>query len=732
MARKDPTLSNWPTGQKRHGVGDLDFDFEDGESEPRPRRRGMARVALAFGLFWGVLAGGAVLYAWITDFPEASNLLAYDPGSDITLIDVGGHAIARRGNSQGQIVTLDSLPAHVGNAFIAVEDRRFRYHFGIDLWGMARATVANVSARGFVQGGSTISQQLAKNLFLKPERTIKRKVDEAILALYLESRYTKDEILTLYLNRVYFGGGVYGIEAASERFFNKNAGELTLTEAAMLAGSVKAPSRYNPDTSLDAAMSRAGLVLSAMAEQGFIGDTQRNKAAATKPKIALRSATPGAGYFIDYAVSLVPSFIGKAKERLIVDTTLDLNLQAEAERALAAGISKDGKALSATQGALVSMTLDGAVRALVGGKNYDESQFNRAIDAKRQPGSAFKPFVYLAALENGHRPSDEVFDGPVSIGTWQPANYEGSYEGTITLAHALARSSNSASVQLTNEVGPETVARIAHRLGVAGQLQPVPSLALGTSELSPLDLTTGYAAFANGGEGVIPHLIVRIRTESGKVLYERKGSGLGRVIEPRHEADMVSMMTGTVTEGTGRAASLGARPVAGKTGTSQDYRDAWFVGFTANLITGVWIGNDSGAPMKRATGGGLPARVFKAYMLKAEQGLPVAPLVGAGIAPPEEPTQPMLLQVDAPVVGLPPDSAAVPAPEQKSVPAAPVQATPPALQAPQRQDIVSGGREEVVSGGRQIVQGETPTEAKVERSDAELIDAFENLLDKLF
>jgi penicillin-binding protein 1A len=726
MARKDPTLSNWPAGQKRHGAGHADFDFEYEEPEPPPRRRGLARLALAFGLFWGVLAGGAVLYAWITDFPDANNLLAYDPGNDVTLIDVGGHTIARRGNSQGQIVTLDSLPAHVGNAFIAVEDRRFRYHFGIDLWGMARATVANISARGFVQGGSTISQQLAKNLFLKPDRTIKRKIDEAILALYLESRYTKDEILTLYLNRVYFGGGVYGIEAASERFFNKNARELTLTEAAMLAGSVKAPSRYNPDASLDAAMSRAGLVLSAMAEQGFIGDAQRDKAATTKPKIALLTATPGAGYFVDYAVSLVPSFVGKAKERLIVETTLDLNLQAEAERALAAGISKDGKALSATQGALVSMTLDGAVRALVGGKNYDDSQFNRAIDAKRQPGSAFKPFVYLAALEKGHRPSDEVFDGPVSIGNWQPANYEGSYEGTITLAHALARSSNSASVQLTNEVGPETVARIAHRLGVAGQLQAVPSLALGTSELSPLDLTTGYAAFANGGEGVIPHLIVRIRTESGKVLYERKGSGLGRVIEPQHEADMVSMMTGTVTEGTGRAASLGARPVAGKTGTSQDYRDAWFVGFTSNLITGVWIGNDSGAPMKRATGGGLPARIFKAYMLKAEQGVPVAPLIGAGMAPPEEPA-PILLQVDAPVVGLPPEPAIAPSPEPKAVPAAPVQAP-----APQREEVVSGGREEVVPGGRQIVQGETPTAARVERSDAELIDAFENLLDKLF
>jgi len=725
MARKDPIVSKWPAGEKRRGIGHLDFDSEE-EPEPPPRRRSMARVALFIGLIWGVLAGGAVLYTWISDFPDAANLLVYDPGSDVTLVDIEGRTIARRGHNQGQIVTLDSLPAFVGNAFIAVEDRRFRYHFGIDLWGLGRAIVANVSAGSFVQGGSSISQQLAKNLFLKPERTLKRKVDEAILALYLESRYTKDEILALYLNRVYFGGGVYGIEAAAERFFSKSANELTLTEAAILAGSVKAPSRYNPDASPEAAMGRAGLVLSAMAEQGYIGDGQRAKAATTKPKIATRTATPGAGYFVDYAVSLVPSFVGKAKERLFVDTTLDLDLQADAERALDAGLGKDGKALAATQGALVSMTLDGAVRALVGGKNYDESQFNRAIDAKRQPGSAFKPFVYLAALENGHRPSDQVLDGPVTIGTWQPENYEGAYEGNITLAHALARSSNSASVQLTNEVGAESVARIAHRLGVAGQLQAVPSLALGTSELSPLDLTTGYAAFANGGDGVIPHVIVRIRTESGKVLYERKGSGLGRVIEPRHEADMVAMMTGTVTEGTGRAASLGARPVAGKTGTSQAYRDAWFVGFTSNLITGVWIGNDSGAPMKRATGGGLPARIFKAYMLKAEEGVPVTPLIGAGMAPPEEPA-PMLLQVDAPVVGLPADAPAVAVapPEQEAVPAAP---------AAPREEVVSGAQEAIVPGGSQVVQGEAPPQANQpdDRSNAELIDAFDALLKKLF
>ena len=722
MAGKDPILAGWD--ERRRGMGPLHFDVGPDHEPKRPRRRSMARVALFIGLFWAVFAGGAVVYSWISDFPDAANLLVYDPGSDVTLVDVEGRTIARRGHNQGQVIALDALPAHVGNAFVAIEDRRFRYHFGIDVWGLGRATVANISAGSVVQGGSTLTQQLAKNLFLKPERTLKRKFDEAILALYLESRYTKDEILTLYLNRVYFGAGVYGVEAAAERFFSKPASKLTLTEAAILAGSVKAPSRYNPDASPEAAMARAGLVLNAMAAQGYVGEAQAAKASGAKPKIATRMATPGAGYFVDYAVSLVPSFAGKATERLIVDTTLDLDLQAAAERALDAGLAKDGKALAATQGALVSMTLDGAVRALVGGRNYDESQFNRATDARRQPGSAFKPFVYLAALEFGHRPSDEVFDGPVTIGDWQPENYEGSYEGAITLAHALARSSNSASVQLTNEVGAETVARVAHRLGIAGDLQAVPSLALGTSEVTPLDLTTGYAAFANGGEGVIPHVIVRIRTESGKVLYERKGSCLGRVIEPRHEADMVAMMTGAVTQGTGRAASLGARPVAGKTGTSQSYRDAWFVGFTAEHITGVWIGNDSGTPMKRATGGGLPARIFKAYMIKAEDKRPIAPLIGTGMAPPEEPPSvalpfdapPVMLQVDAPVI----------APTEPPVPVdAPI--------AQPKEEVVGGVQQELVPGGRQVVQGEDPGETDTsKRSDTELIDAFENLLKKLF
>jgi len=689
MTRNDPTVGQRPAGANRTGFEPPQAYFKPGGAKP-PKRGSMLRYTLIVGLIWAVFAGGLIFSHWLSEFPDAANLLVYDPGSDITVIDANGRTIARRGHNQGEVVAVGRLPDYVGNAFIAVEDRRFRYHFGIDPWALGRAAVADISERGFVQGGSTLTQQLAKNLFLKPDRTLGRKIDEAILAVYLETRYTKDEILTLYMNRVYFGAGVYGIEAATERFFSKQAKDLTLTEAAVLAGSVKAPSRYNPEASADAAMQRATLVLGAMEEQGFIQAKQRQAAVATRPKIAARSATPGAGYFVDYTVSLVPAFVGHANERLIVDTTLDLDLQGAAERSLEAGLAKEGKGLAATQGALVAMTTDGALRALVGGRSYDESTFNRAIDAKRQPGSAFKPFVYLAALEHGHKPSDEVFDGPVTIDKWQPENYEGAYEGTISLAHALAHSSNSASVQLTREVGPDAVARVAHRLGVAGELHVVPSLALGTSEVTPVELTAGYAAFASGGMGVVPYAIVRIRTASGKVLYERKTSGLGRVINPEQEADMTAMMVGTVVEGTGRQAALGERPVAGKTGTSQDYRDAWFVGFTADYVTAVWIGNDTGAPMKRATGGGLPARIFKAFMTKAESGLPITPLAGSLVTVPDD--------------GSVPDEVINP------------------------DDTVIAG--ETVAGGQQVVGGDEKAADKGD--DADLIKAFDTLLDKLF
>jgi penicillin-binding protein 1A len=601
--------------------------------EDRPSGGRAVRYALIAGAIWTVFAVAVLSAYWLTDLPETSNLLTYEPRNDITLRDVEGRLIARRGLTQGDVVRVGELPDHVGHAFIAIEDRRFYSHFGIDPLGLTRALFTNIAHGGVVEGGSTITQQLAKNLFLEPERTLQRKFAEALLAVRLENRYSKDAILTLYLNRVYFGAGVYGIEAAAQRFFSKPARELTLTEAAILAGSLKAPSRFNPATNMEGAKERAALVLAAMAEEGFITEAQQKKATGVTPKVTRSLATPGAGYFVDYAVSLVPALIDEKygkdlRERLIVDTTLDLKMQASAEQAVTAALDKDGEALKAQQAALVSMTTDGAVRAIVGGYSYDDSPFNRAVEAHRQPGSAFKPFVYLAAIENGRTPDDWMFDGPVTIGNWTPENHEGKYVGDVTLAQALARSSNSVAVQLTNEVGPDRVARVAHRLGITSKLQEVPALALGTSEVTPLELVTGYVPFATGGEAVEPYLITRIATPSGKVLYERKPATIGRVMSAESNAAMTRMLVETVTDGTGRAASLADRATAGKTGTSQNYRDAWFVGFTANLVTGVWIGNDDNTPMKRATGGGMPARVFKAYMREAEKNLPPYPLPG--------------------------------------------------------------------------------------------------------
>lgn len=615
----------------RHKRDDDEESSDEGQNEGASPRRSGFRFVLFAGAAWllfvAVVAGSYLM----ADLPQIANLLTYEPRNDVTLLDTEGRTIARRGLTQGEVVTVESLPAHVGQAFIAIEDRRFYSHFGVDPLGIARALSANISGGAFVQGGSTITQQLAKNLFLTPQRTLRRKVNEAFFALQLENRYSKNEILTLYLNRVYFGAGVYGIEAASQRYFSKPAHELTLLEAAMLAGSVKAPSRYNPATDLDAARMRATLVLRAMEDQGYIDDKKHQAALKAKPSIARFHATPGAGYFVDYALELVPVLIGKrtdVSERLIVETTLDLDIQAVAEQSLDAALEKGGVKLNAGQGALVSMTPNGALRAIVGGRSYDDSAFNRATSAYRQPGSAFKAFVYLAALENGRMPNDLVFDGPVTIGKWSPENYESKYEGDMTLSRALARSSNSVAVQLVNEVGPAQVARVAHRLGITSRLNEVPALALGTSEVTPLELVTGYAAIANGGTGVFPYAVTRITTLSGKVLYERRGSGFGRVMSEVDNANMTTMLADTVIEGTGTAARLKGRPSAGKTGTSQSYRDAWFVGFSGNLVTGVWIGNDDNTPMKRATGGGMPARIFKTFMTAAEKNMPVRALAG--------------------------------------------------------------------------------------------------------
>jgi len=577
---------------------------------------------------WGVIFGAIFFSHFVSGLPDVGNLMVNARSQDVTILDDRGRMIARRGLTQGRMVRAQDLPDYVPNAFIAIEDRRFRSHLGVDPIGLVRAAFQNMMSGHVVQGGSTITQQLAKNLFLGPSRTFDRKMQEAMLALYLEHRYSKDQILTLYLNRVYFGAGVYGIEAAAQKFFGKHASELGLTEAAIIAGSLKAPARYNPLSDSDAGLARAQLVLRAMQNAGFIDDNTRALAQATRPRIIRANGTPGSGWFADWVMAHLGEIVGESAEPVIVETSFDLETQALAERAVSHGLAAEGEQFRASQAALVAMTPDGAIRAMVGGKSYGGSGFNRATDAVRQPGSAFKPFVYLTALEHGHSPDETVNDGPVNIHGWRPIDFEGHFKGEIPLIQAFADSSNSVAAQLTDEIGAKEVAHTARRLGIASPLMEVSSLALGTSGVTPLELTGAYAPFANGGNGAIPFGVLKVKTRAGKILYQRKPPGIGGVMSANDNMQMTRMMLEVTATGTGKAARLDMRPTAGKTGTTQDFRDAWFVGFTADLVCGVWIGNDNNAPMKKATGGTLPAHIFHAFMTEAEQGLPVRPLAG--------------------------------------------------------------------------------------------------------
>jgi penicillin-binding protein 1A len=526
----------------------------------------------------------------------------------------------------GAAVSLKDLPPYLPRAFIAIEDRRFYHHYGVDPLGLARAVVADVLHRGVQQGGSTITQQLAKNLFLTPQRTLWRKMQELVLALWIERKFSKNEILELYLNRVYFGSGAYGVEAAAQRYFGKPARDVKLAEAAMLAGLVKSPTRLAPSRNPDGAERRAQIVLAAMADADFITETMA-KTAMAQPAHAVKPTGAGTvGYVADWIMDVLDDLVGHVDDDLKVETSIDPALQAAAEKALVDELAQKGQKLDVEQGALVAMTPDGAVRAMVGGKNYAESQFNRAVAAKRQPGSAFKPFVYLTALEHGLTPDTVREDKPIALKGWKPENYGRQYLGPVTLTQALSQSLNTVSVRLTLEFGPAAVAKTAYRLGIASRLDPNPSLALGTSEVSLIELVAAYAPFANGGIAIAPHVIERVRTAAGKTLYTRQAPNFGRIIDARYVGMMNAMMHETLTSGTAHSAQLAGWPAAGKTGTSQDFRDAWFIGYTDHLVTGVWLGNDDSSPTRKATGGGLPVEIWSRFMKPAHQGVPVAGL----------------------------------------------------------------------------------------------------------
>src|SRR5438270_6319075 len=607
-----------------------------GKSRRKKKSKAQRRSLIGRVAYWSLVLGlwcfiGAIgVIAWVAaHLPPIQSLEVPKRPPSIQIVGVNGRVLATRGEMGGSAVPLRELPPFLPKAFLAIEDRRFYAHYGIDPLGVARAVGANVLHRGVSQGGSTLTQQLAKNLFLTQERTMQRKLQEVILALWLERKYSKDEILDLYLNRVYFGNGAYGVEAAAQRYFGKSARNVTLSEGALLAGLVKSPSKLAPTRNFDGAERRAQVVLAAMTDAGYVSADAAKGAIALAPTIVKPTAGGSINYVADWVMDVLNDVVGRVEQDIVVETTIDPTLQAGAEKALLDELNAKGAKFDVEQGAMVVMTPQGAVRALVGGRNYADSQFNRAVAARRQPGSAFKPFVYLTAIEAGLTPETIRQDAPLDVKGWKPENYGHEYVGAVTLTQALAMSLNTVAVRLGLEFGAKNVVRTAHRLGISSKLDANATIALGTSEVSLTELVGAYAPFANGGLGVSPHVVTRIRTGEGKVLYARPPDQLGQVIEPRHVAMMNTMMQETLISGTAKKAEIPGWIAAGKTGTSQDYRDAWFIGYTANLVTGVWLGNDDNSPTKKATGGGLPVEVWSRFMKTAHEGVPVAALPNA-------------------------------------------------------------------------------------------------------
>jgi penicillin-binding protein 1A len=609
-----------PAPQEAYGPNPVAYDV--------PERRVPLRVrVLLFAPLLCILVVvaciGALFIYYTFLFPDPLSLRPKTTGALLRIVGYDGSPVAERGVSRA-FVPLDMLPAHVPAAVVATEDRRFYDHPGLDAQGILRAALANLRAGRLTQGGSTLTQQLAKNLFLSPERTLSRKAEELVLALWLELRLSKSDILELYLNRVYFGAGAHGIEAAAQRYFAKSARELTIAEAAIIAGLLKAPSKYAPTASPTLALARGRVVLEKMRETGAITADQERAAVSEQIRFSALMRGPeqaDMGYAVDYVLERASAFETADADEIIIETTLDANLQRRAGEIIAKELERAGKDLAAGQAAMAVIAPDGGLRALVGGRSYAESQFNRAVQARRQPGSAFKPVVYLTALESGLTPDSPVKDEPITIKGWSPKNDNGRYLGTTTLREALSHSINSVAVRLLLDAGAARVAATARRLGMKSVLRTDASLALGTSEVSLLDLTGAYGAFANGGYVNEPYVIRRVRTGSGRVLYQRLEAKSAPTITARNVGAMNDMLRATLVSGTGKRAALPDHPAAGKTGTSQEFRDAWFVGYTAHLAGGVWVGNDNGDPMNNVRGGSLPAEIWRQVMTVAHKGL---------------------------------------------------------------------------------------------------------------
>ncbi|MDR3326200.1 MAG: PBP1A family penicillin-binding protein [Rhodospirillaceae bacterium] len=578
-------------------------------------------------IIWIVICLSVCVAYYAYDLPDLKNLTSTVRKPSITLLSSDGETIASYGDVYGESVNLKDLPSSVIQAVIATEDRHFYSHFGLDLIGLARAMIINIRAGHVVQGGSTITQQLAKNLFLSSERSLKRKVQELLMALWLERKFSKDQILTLYLNRVYLGNGTWGIDAAARRYFNVPASKLNLYQSALLAGLLKAPSRFNPQNNRELSVKRTTSILENMIAFNVISQEQADDAIKNDQETVLQISHTGY-YFADWVRDLVDQY---AKDcDITVHTTLDMGLQRKAESELEEILATNSAKFGVSQGAMVIMTPDGAIRAMVGGRNYATSQFNRSIQGMRQPGSSFKTILYLAAIEDGWNESDLIEDSPFTAGKYRPENYTHKYEGTVSLRRAFAKSSNVAAVRLIESIGPKRVVAVAKRLGITSKLRAEASLALGTSEVNLTELTAAYATFSNNGKGVFPFGFTSVRDNHGNCIYHRKGTGAGRIISTSTLHKMEDMLMAVITEGSGKSAAID-RQIAGKTGTTQNYHDAWFIGFSADYVGGVWFGNDDSTPMRKVTGGTLPTKLWHNVMLAAHRGLPIRQLSSQAI-----------------------------------------------------------------------------------------------------
>ena len=590
----------------------------------------------------GLFAAATVSLPPLPGLPQGAAIQPLPPierAPQLVFVDRNGARIGVRGGRFGPPVNIRSLPAHVPAAFVAIEDRRFYSHPGFDAAGIARAAAANLAEGGIAQGGSTITQQTARLLFLNQDKTLERKARELALAVQLERTFSKPQILGLYLSRINFGKGAWGLEAAAWRYFNKPASRLTVREAAMLAAIPKSPTGYNPVDQPRRNAERTKLVLDAMVETGALSAKARTAALKESPRVWTRAPEASAQYFVDWMDAQARRRAGPVRQDLVVETTLDLTLGRAADEALRGAVAR-GASQGVQQGAVVVLEGSGAVRALVGGADHLTAPYNRATDARRQPGSAFKPFVWLAALEAGRTPDSPVVDEPVEIGGWSPANYEPVFLGPISLEVALARSVNTVAARLADEVGRETVAATAKRLGISTPIPNTPAMALGSGLVTPMDMAESYGAFASGGRQVQAWGVSRIRTAGGAVIWTRPvPPPAAQVISNPALTDLNRMMRTVLTAGTGARAAIPGRDLAGKTGTTSDYRDAWFAGYTGGVVAVVWLGRDDNRPMTGVTGGGLPADVWRTVMTTALKRLPAGP-IPPGPAPPPPPAEP--------------------------------------------------------------------------------------------